>query len=553
MQDDEDTVGFFDGDSGEIEAQLRRYLNSRNHATDKRQRQILTLRIRELKTALFKYVPRTLNENHKVLVQHDEGALFDGEIGRIEGCIRSAMKRRSTVHSKHGKDSLQREIGALVELLKSPLLHAHAGTVIDTRRIWDLVRGQNISGLSLLDPVLINSLRDPTTGQSALHRAALFNNTSLIDMLVTEKRCHVNAMCLAGQTPLHSAIQMENVDSAKRLIDLNADVSIQDESGKTPLSNASRFLVSQFLRASEPELDHALSPNIWEIPVSELECSQVIGEGATATVLAGHYKQCEVAVKEFASSVSKSEFNREVQILMKLRHPNLVLFVGTTTKDKLRLVTELCLGGSLFQLLHEDRHIRAPLSVRQILDACIDTLAGLVYLHSNRPQIIHFDLKSRNLLLSVPVRDTHSRLRVKIADFGISRVCSASAGSHRSSPSPVGGTWWWMSPETLFGDVDEICEKSDIFSFGVCLFELLANQLPYESVPGLDMLPPVAIAIKVANGFRPDPALVKTSVRDAIPEAIDLMERCWSYEPADRPSASDLLDAFNGLRISCSS
>lgn len=221
---------------------------------------------------------------------------------------------------------------------------------------------------------------------------------------------------------------------------------------------------------------------------------------------------------------------------MRLQHRNLVEFVGATTKDQLRLVMELCQGGSLHELLHDKR---VELSTDQILQICRGALSGLDYLHSHDPQIIHMDLKSRNLLLARPVSE-RTEICVKIADFGIARIATGTS-VNILGPQLMAGTWFWMSPETLVGDLDEISEKSDIYSFSICLFEMLSGELPFASVGGLDMLPPVTIAIKIANGFRPD--ITRISRKDSN-SLIDLMTRCWSYEPSERLSAKAFIEAL---------
>lgn len=205
----------------------------------------------------------------------------------------------------------------------------------------------------------------------------------------------------------------------------------------------------------------------------------------------------------------------------------------------MRLVTELCLGGSLYDLILEGSEL--TLSSKQVVNACRGTLAGLAYLHNHVPQIIHLDLKTRNLLLATPVQNRGSDINVKIADFGISHTAS----SYTARPNAVQGTWWWMSPEMLFGDFDEISEKSDIYSLGVCMFEMLTGELPYESVQGLELLPPISVAIRIGNGLRPDVARVKAEYSAEIPNIVNMMQECWAYEPTERRSANQLLDQLN--------
>jgi len=525
-----DDVGFFDGDSGQIEASLRQCLIERNGTEDKLQRQILTLRIRELRDKLLSSKPVRCDEGAAPYPGDDHVGLFDGDIGRIEFQLRDAVRRRSSCLVESHRGAIQKEVSALVELLKSPVIHANAGLAVDTRRLWSHIRSQNIAALHDVDPILLRTLRDPTTGHSALHRAVFLNNTELVDVLVKEKGCDIDSICLTGQTPLHMAVQVENFEVAKKLVDLGANQESVDYKGRTPLSGVPHFILSQILNSGTSDTSRDDS---WELDPAEIHYGTIIGEGATATVYEGTYGEKKIALKNF-SSIQRTEFNREVRILMKLDHPNLVAFVGATNADKLRLVMELCEGGSLFSLLH-DRGFE--LSCNQILEICRGTLSGLHYLHTQSPQIIHMDLKSRNLLISKPIGDDSSPVEIKIADFGVSRISSSTC---HPCLTTVGGTSFWMSPETLVGDFDEISDKSDMYSFAICLFEMLSGELPFASVEGLNMLPPVTVAIKVANGFRPDITRIRRN-DSATAEMIQLMEKCWSYEPSDRLSPSELL------------
>lgn len=532
-----DNVGFFEGDLGEIESKLRACLYERNNTTDKLRKQILTVQIRELRDKLVSSKPVQPDENYNIPVSADETGLFDGDIGRIESQLRDAVKRKASCTSQCHRDSLQREVNDLVELLKSPIIHAHSNLSIDTKKLWNLIRGQNITSLLSVDPVLLKTLRDSQTGHSALHRAALMGNPSLVELLVKDKQCDVNSICHNGQTPLHIAVEVENIEVAKKLMELGADISVADAKGRSPFDGIPKFIKNQFFEVPVVE---SSSDDVWDIAPNDILYGEAIGEGATSVVYAGSIHDRPVAVKEFPA-IQRTEFNREVRILMKLKHPNLVEFIGSSSKEKLLLIMELCAGGSLYSLLHEQKF---KLSFSQVVAACRGILEGLRYLHSQDPQIIHMDLKSRNILLQAAVRGPESNIGVKIADFGISRIASVTSG--RLAGPAIAGTWFWMSPETLVGDLDEISTKSDMYSFSICLFEMLSGELPFASVEGLDMLPPVTIAIKIANGFRPDVTrIVRTE--PGVATLVGLMEQTWSYEPKERLSAQSFLEALDNV------
>ncbi|EGR32511.1 protein kinase domain protein, partial [Ichthyophthirius multifiliis] len=98
-------------------------------------------------------------------------------------------------------------------------------------------------------------------------------------------------------------------------------------------------------------------------------------------------------------------------------------FVGVSqNENNFYVVTELCNGGSLFDLLHSKQNIFLPWLQR--IKICKDIANGMQYLHSFNPPIIHRDLKSLNLLLDIPYQEDIFNYNIKIADFGLSRAQS---------------------------------------------------------------------------------------------------------------------------------
>lgn len=139
-----------------------------------------------------------------------------------------------------------------------------------------------------------------------------------------------------------------------------------------------------------------------------------IGSGASADVYKGSYKEMDVAIKKLKFDLSNAnasnpikEFKREVSTLIKVRHPNLVLFVGACAdKGHVMIVTEYCSGGSLFSLLHEKKTFN--LSNKQKFRMALDIAKGMNFLHTQGDTpILHRDLKSLNLLVYEPVTSEH--------------------------------------------------------------------------------------------------------------------------------------------------
>ncbi|CAK0801067.1 unnamed protein product [Prorocentrum cordatum] len=234
---------------------------------------------------------------------------------------------------------------------------------------------------------------------------------------------------------------------------------------------------------------------------AEVRLEEPLGSGSTAEVYRGTWHGTDVAVKKLKRSGKLSqEFTRELTVLLRLRHPNLVLFMGAATcASPPMIVSEFCAGGTVFSLLHQRREV--TLSWSQRLKIAVDVAKGMNFLHWR--QVVHRDLKSLNLLLSAPVSRHDEVPLVKVADFGLSRAWSGDAQSKAQTCMTSGaGTYHWMAPEVLDGHSYD--EKIDVYSYGICIYELLTRRIPYDG-SGLE---PVSIAVAVSRGRRPDTAHV---------------------------------------------
>lgn len=126
----------------------------------------------------------------------------------------------------------------------------------------------------------------------------------------------------------------------------------------------------------------------------------------------------------------------EVRMLARLRHPNLLLFMGFTLAPEPCIVTEFCARGSLYNILRQGGSKPAPPRLQRCVAVAV--ARGMAYLHSRAPPILHLDLKSPNILLD-------ERWRVKIADFGLSKIRQRTFVSSGAAD----GTPEWMAPELL--------------------------------------------------------------------------------------------------------
>ncbi|XP_068607580.1 raf-1 proto-oncogene, serine/threonine kinase a [Brachionichthys hirsutus] len=253
----------------------------------------------------------------------------------------------------------------------------------------------------------------------------------------------------------------------------------------------------------------------WEIEASEVYLHSRIGSGSFGTVYKGKWHG-DVAVKILKVTDPTPEqfqaFRNEVAVLRKTRHVNILLFMGYMTKDNLAIVTQWCEGSSLYKHIHV---LETNFKMIQLIDIARQTAQGMDYLHAKN--IIHRDMKSNNIFL-------HEGLTVKIGDFGLATVKARWTGSQQvEQPS---GSILWMAPEVIrMQDNDPYSFQSDVYSYGIVLFELMTGELPYSHTANRDQ-----IIYMVGRGFlSPDlsklykncPKAMKRLVADCIKKSKD--------------------------------
>ncbi|KAA8526288.1 hypothetical protein F0562_008509 [Nyssa sinensis] len=253
----------------------------------------------------------------------------------------------------------------------------------------------------------------------------------------------------------------------------------------------------------------------WNIDFTELTVGTRVGIGFFGEVFRGIWNGTDVAIKVFLeqdlTAENMEDFCNEISILSRLRHPNVILFLGACTKPpRLSMVTEFMEMGSLYYLIHLSGQ-KKKLSWRRRLKMLRDICRGLMCIH--RMKIVHRDLKSANCLVN-------KHWTVKICDFGLSRIMSDSPMRDSSSA----GTPEWMAPELIRNE--PFTEKCDIFSLGVIMWELCTLSRPWDGVP------PERVVYAVAN----------EGSRLEIPEGPlgRLIADCWT-EPHERPSCGEIL------------
>jgi len=268
----------------------------------------------------------------------------------------------------------------------------------------------------------------------------------------------------------------------------------------------------------------------WEIPADEILIGPRIGSGSFGTVYRGHWHG-PVAVKTLnvkdPTPAQLQAFKNEVAVLRKTRHVNILLFMGCVSKPQLAIVTQWCEGSSLYKHLHV---LETKFELLALIDTARQTAQGMDYLHAKN--IIHRDLKSNNIFL-------HDDLTVKIGDFGLATVKTRWSGSQQSQqPS---GSILWMAPEVIrMQDENPYSFQSDVYAFGIVLFELFSGQLPYSHISNKDQ-----ILFLVGGGhLRPD----LKHVRSDTPKALRrLLESSIQVKRDERPLFRQILASLESL------
>ncbi|KAI3422756.1 Protein kinase domain-containing protein, partial [Psidium guajava] len=281
------------------------------------------------------------------------------------------------------------------------------------------------------------------------------------------------------------------------------------------------------LRKSDSELSHMIDCEIcWQ----DLQLGQEIGKGSYAVVCRGMWKGSDVAIKVYVGNECREDilqdYKKEIEIMRRLRHPNVLLLMGAVySKERPAIVTEFMPRGSLFKTLHKNNQV---LDTRHRLRMALDVARGMNYLHHRNPPIVHQDLKSSNLLVD-------KNWTVKVGDFGLSRLKNATLLTARSGR----GTPQWMAPEVLRNEPSN--EKSDVYSFGVILWELMTESIPWNNLNSVQVVGLVGFMDR----------------RLDVPEGIDpgiasLIHDCWlSSDPDKRPSFEVILQRMRSLVHCC--
>ncbi|XP_029106764.1 mitogen-activated protein kinase kinase kinase 11-like [Scleropages formosus] len=269
-----------------------------------------------------------------------------------------------------------------------------------------------------------------------------------------------------------------------------------------------------------------------EVDFAELSLEEVIGVGGFGKVYRGNWRGELVAVKAARRdpdediSVTGQNVRQEARLFAMLTHPNIITLKGVCLQEpNMCLIMEYASGGPLSRALAGRR-----IPPHVLVNWAVQIARGMLYLHSGAiVPVIHRDLKSNNILLAQPIENEDMEGKtLKITDFGLAREW------HKTTKMSTAGTYAWMAPEVIKSST--FSKGSDVWSYGVLLWELLTGEVPYKGIDGLA----VAYGVAVNKLTLPIPS--------TCPEPFaQLMTECWDQDPHHRPSFASILSQLTAL------
>ena len=258
---------------------------------------------------------------------------------------------------------------------------------------------------------------------------------------------------------------------------------------------------------------------VGQLIADRYELKDAVGTGGMSTVFCAHDTLLErdVALKLLHEHHSRDDdyverFRHEARAVAQLSHPNIVTVIDRGEADGRQfIVFEYVEGENLKELAS-----RGPLSVRRTLELALEVAQALAFAHAQG--LVHRDVKPQNVLLS-------GDGRAKVTDFGIARSLDAVG---RTETGTVLGSSHYIAPEQARGE--RVDTKTDVYSFGCMLFELLAGSVPFDGESFL------AVAMRHVN--EPAPSVLERRP-DTPLRLAGLIERCLAKSPEERPAMDD--------------
>ncbi|KAK3021000.1 hypothetical protein RJ639_045465, partial [Escallonia herrerae] len=385
----------------------------------------------------------------------------------------------------------------------------------------------------------------------------------------------VNSIDLDGRTALHIAACEGHVEVVKLLLSRRANIDARDRWGSTAAADAKYYgnievyniLKARGAKALKTRKTPMTVANPREVPEYELNPLELQirkSDGISkASPTLGMYQVAKwngtkVSVKildkeSYSDPESINAFKHELTLLEKVRHPNVVQFVGAVTQNvPMMIVSEYHSKGDLKAYLQKKGRLSPSKALRFALDiarqyslhlvyvidifAYLAVIRGMNYLHECKPDpIIHCDLKPKNILL-----DCGGQL--KVAGFGLFRLSKISPDKAKLLQlEAIDRSSLYVAPEIY---KQEIFDRSvDVYSFGLILYEMMEGVQPFHPKSPED-----ATRLMCFEGKRPP---FKLKSKNYPPDLKELIEECWDFENVMRPTFSEIIVRLDKIVVNC--
>ncbi|KAM0945762.1 putative protein kinase TKL-Pl-5 family [Dioscorea sansibarensis] len=361
------------------------------------------------------------------------------------------------------------------------------------------------------------------------------NLEGIIDLL--ESGVDVNFKDIDGRTALHVAACQGLADVVELLLKRGANVDPEDRWGSTPLADAIHYKQHDVIKILEKNgarikiapmhVNNAREVPEYEIDAKELDLTNSVGI-TKGTFRMATWRGIQVAVKTLSEELLTKEdkvraFRDELALLQRIRHPNVVQFLGAVTQSSpMMIVTEYLPKGDLRDFLRRKGALKPDIAVKFALDIA----RGMNYLHEHKPEpIIHRDLEPSNIL-----RDDSGHL--KVADFGVSKLLTVAdtVGEDRALMGQDSACRY-VAPEVFHNREYDI--KVDVFSFALILQEMIEGHPPFADKQDNEI--PRAYASKERPPFQASAKFYSYGLKE-------LIEQSWSENPSERPTFREIID-----------
>ncbi|KAL9251836.1 LysM domain receptor-like kinase 3-like protein [Drosera capensis] len=285
--------------------------------------------------------------------------------------------------------------------------------------------------------------------------------------------------------------------------------------------------------------------------------ANLLGHGTYGSVYYGLLRDQEVAIKRMTATKSK-EFTVEMKVLCRVHHANLVELIGyAASTDELFIIYEYAQKGSLRSHLHDPQNKgQTSLSWIMRVQIALDAARGLEYLHEHsKAHYVHRDIKTSNILLD-------AAFRAKISDFGLSKLIGKTSEADVSTTRVV-GTYGYLAPEYLSEGL--ATTKSDVYAFGVVLFELISGREAVIRTEGLtknserrSLVSIMLVAMRnvpdsmsmVNMKGHLDPNLMDLYPHDCVYKMAVLAKQCVDADSILRPDMKQLVISLSQILLS---